>query len=80
MDILKKQKQDYLEKREIVMGELDEDFKKQYEKVTNQIEEKKKSLENKDLNDYERMNLRADILALEAVSNTHQTLPTICTL
>ena len=65
MNKIRSQKQDFLEKRAIVMEELGEDFKNQYEEVTRQIEEKKKLLENKNLNDYERMNLRADILALE---------------
>ena len=65
MNVLRSQKQSFLENREIVMKEMGTDFKKQYEEVTSQIEEMKKMLESKDLKDYERMNLKGDIAALE---------------
>lgn len=66
MNVLRNQRQSFLENREIVLKEMGTDFKKQYEEVTSQIEEKKKELlENKDLKEHEKINLRGDIMALE---------------
>lgn len=66
MNVLRNQKQSFLENRERVMKEMGTDFKRQYEEVTSQIEEKKKELlENKDLKEHQKINLRGDIMALE---------------